>query len=178
MTDLAHLWAVGYDDVDRADQVRKTITDLGWEEHYLILQDVAVVKRHADGSFTLDKERFSTAGNILGCTAAGFLAGLVVAAPLTGAAVGALIGSAGSAARAAAAGIPADFIQEVKAMLKPGKSALFVLDSEGDMDVILAALRGLGGTVLQTNVDLERARLVQFTLSATITVSGGGESGA
>jgi hypothetical protein len=34
------------------------------------------------------------------------------------------------------------------------------------MDVILGAIRGLGGTVLKTNVDLERAQLIQSTLAA------------
>ena len=50
--------------------------------------------------------------------------------------------------------------------MNPGTSAIFVLDSEGDMDVILHSIRGLGGTVLKTNVDLERARLIQSTLAA------------
>jgi len=35
------------------------------------------------------------------------------------------------------------------------------------MDVILYRIRGLGGTVLKTNVDLERARLIQSTLAAS-----------
>jgi hypothetical protein len=34
------------------------------------------------------------------------------------------------------------------------------------MDVILHAIRGLGGTVLKTNVDIERAKLIQSTLLA------------
>jgi hypothetical protein len=34
------------------------------------------------------------------------------------------------------------------------------------MEVILHAIRGLGGTVLKTNVDVERARLVEATLRA------------
>jgi hypothetical protein len=34
------------------------------------------------------------------------------------------------------------------------------------MEMILNTLRGLGGTVLRTNVDLERAKLIQSTLSA------------
>jgi len=54
----------------------------------------------------------------------------------------------------------------VKELMKPGTSAIFVLDDEGDMDVILHRIRGLGGTVLKTNVDLERARLIQSTLAA------------
>jgi len=50
--------------------------------------------------------------------------------------------------------------------MRPGTSALFVLDSEGQMDVILHGIRGLGGTVLKTNVDPERVRLIQSTLAS------------
>ena len=34
------------------------------------------------------------------------------------------------------------------------------------MDVILYRIRGLGGTVLKTTVDLTRAKLIQATLAA------------
>ena len=51
--------------------------------------------------------------------------------------------------------------------MNPGTSALFILDEELDMEVILHQIRGLGGTVLKTNVDLERARLIQSALAAT-----------
>jgi hypothetical protein len=57
-------------------------------------------------------------------------------------------------------------VRDVEALMKPGTSALFVLDDDGDMEVILHAIRGLGGTVLKTNVDLERAKLIQSTLAA------------
>jgi len=139
---------------------------LGWEAHYLNLLDVAVVVRHPDGSFTCNREPFQAVTNILGCTAVGFLAGLVLLAPLTGATVGAVLGGAGTAAAVAAAGIGEDFVREVEGLMKPGTSALFVLDSEGDMEVILHKIQGLGGTVLKTNVDVERAKLIQSTLAA------------
>ena len=163
-TGAGHLWAIGYDGMDRAVQVKDEIIGLGWDEPYLILSDVAVVVRHPDGSFTLDREPLSAPTNILGCTAVGFIAGLVLAAPLAGAAVGALLGGAGTAL-AATVGIGDDFVREVEEMMKPGTSALFVLDDEGDMDVILHRIRGLGGTVLKTNVDVERAKLIQTTLT-------------
>jgi uncharacterized membrane protein len=165
MTAAAHLWAIGYDDMGRADQVRDEITRLGWEQHYLLLEDVAVVVRHPDGSFTFDRKRFPGVANILACTTVGFLAGLVVAAPLAGATVGALLGGAGTTAAAASAGIDNDFILDVAGLMRPGTSALFVLDDEGDMEVILRAIRGLGGTVLKTNVDLEQAKRVQSALA-------------
>jgi len=149
----------------RANQVRDEIISLGWHKHYLILDDVAVVVRHPDGSFTLNREAFPAASNVLGCSVVGFLAGLVLGAPLSGATIGAMVGGAGTAISASVV-IGDDFVREVKELMKPGTSAIFVLDDEGDMDVILHRIRGLGGTVLKTNVDLERARLIQSTLAA------------
>jgi len=101
MANSGHLWAIGYDDMERANQVRDHVTNLGWDKHSLILDGVAVVVRHPDGSFTLNREPFPAAS-----------------------------------------------------------------DDEGDMDLILHAIRGLGGTVLKTNVDVERARLIQSTIAA------------
>jgi uncharacterized membrane protein len=170
MTKTAHLWAIGYDDMVRADQVRDEIAKLGWGSgkaaKYLILLDLAVVVRHPEGSFTFDRKPFSGLANILACTGVGFLAGLVLAAPLTGATIGALLGSAGTAA-ATHVGITEDFIRDVESLMKPGTSALFVLDDEGDLEMILHTIRGLGGTVVKTNVDLERAKLIQSTLVAS-----------
>jgi uncharacterized membrane protein len=151
--------------MERADQVRDEIINLGWNKHYLELDDVAVVVRHPDGSFTFDRKAFPDASNVLGCSVVGLVAGLVVGAPLIGAAVGAMVGGAGSVAVLASVGIGDDFARQVKELMKPGTSAIFVLDYEGDMDVILHAIRGLGGTVLKTNVDLERVQLIQSTLA-------------
>src|SRR5215470_10151467 len=172
MTQSEHLWAIGYDDMERAEQVRDEIVRLGWDTSYLTLLDVAVIVRHPDGSFTCNRERFPTVANLLGCTAVGFLAGLVLLAPLTGVAVGALLGGAGTAAAVAAVGIGDDFVREVEGLMQPGTSALFVLDSEGDMEVILHAIQGLGGTVLRTNVDVERVKLIQSTLAAAPADTG------
>ena len=55
-------------------------------------RDVAVVVRHHDGSFTINRESLPAGSNILGGSLVGLLAGLVVGAPLTGAALGAVDG--------------------------------------------------------------------------------------
>ena len=164
---MNHLWAVGYDTMELANEVREKIVRLGWVENRLLLADVAVVVRHLDGSFTLDRERFPTGANIVGASAVGFLAGLVLGVPIIGATIGAMVGGAGTAMSVLSAGIADDFVKDVQRLMKPGTSVLFVLDSGGDMDVILHGIRGLGGTVLKTNVDVERARLIQATLAET-----------
>ena len=167
MTKSGNLWAIGYDDMGRANQIRDEIISLGWDKHYLLLNDVAVVVRHPDGTFTLNREKFPAAAKILGCSVVGFLAGLVVGVPITGATIGAMVGGAGTAvAVSASVGIGDDFVRDVERLMKPGTSALFVLDDAGDMDVILHKIRGLGGTVLKTNVDVEHAKLIQSTLAA------------
>jgi uncharacterized membrane protein len=171
MTQETHLWAVAFDQKERAEQAREVISELAWGigegGRSLILQDIAVVERHPDGSFTFNRQPFPGVRNIVGCTAAGFLAGLALGAPLIGAAVGVAIGGAGTAITAASAGISNGFVREVETLMKPETSALFVLDDAGDMDAILHAIRGLGGTVLKTNVDPEQLKLIQSTLSAS-----------
>jgi hypothetical protein len=57
MTGFGHLWAVAFEDMGRADQVRDEVTRLGWSEHYLLLLDVAVVVRHPGGSITVGRSR-------------------------------------------------------------------------------------------------------------------------
>jgi uncharacterized membrane protein len=159
----AHLWAVGYDDPARAEQTRDELCRLAGPGQYLLVHDIAILTRRADGTYVLDREPFPVTRNIFGGSTLGFLAGLALAAPMTGAAIGALLGTA-AASVANTLRIEKQFITEVQAMLKPGTSALLLLDYLGDMDVILHAIRGLGGTVLKTNVDVDRARLIQSTL--------------
>src|SRR5262249_15091387 len=125
MTKSGHLWAVGFDDMGRAGQVRDEIINLGWNKHYRELDDVAVVVRHPDGSVTVGRRAFQAASKVLGCRLVGLVAGLVVGAPLIGAAVGAMVGGAGCVAVLASVGIGDDFVRDVKELMKPGTSAIF-----------------------------------------------------
>ena len=63
-----------------------------------------MVVRHLDGSFTVDRQQFPAASNILGSSVVGFLAGLVLGAPLVGATIGAMVGGAGTAMMLMSAG--------------------------------------------------------------------------
>jgi uncharacterized membrane protein len=165
MTSGGHLWAIGYRDMERAEQVRPEIQRLG-EQGCLILLDTAVAVRWPDGFVTLDGEPMVAATTLHGHGLAGFFARLALGAPpLTGPAAGALVRGAGGVAPEV--GIDDAFVSEVEALMKPGTSTLFVLDEEGDMSAILNGIRGLGGTIVRTNVNLDRARLIQSTLASS-----------
>jgi uncharacterized membrane protein len=164
-----HLWAIGYDTTGRAEEVRAEIARLG-ERRCLVLLETAVAVRYHDGSVTLDGEPFVAAPKLRSHSLASLLAALALGAPpLTCATAGAWARATGGAS--CNVGIDQDFLMEVEAMMRSGTSTLFVLDQEGDMDAILQGIRGLGGTVLKSNVNVERARLIQSTLAAADTSS-------
>jgi uncharacterized membrane protein len=168
MTDAGHLWAVGFDGVSRAEQVCGEIIKLV-ERHSLNLLDWTVAVRSLDGSFTVDGEPLLHP--IRRGRLANFLASLALGAPpLTSAAVDNFTGGTHTAGC-----ISGDFIREVEAFVQPGTSVLFVVDTAENLNAILESIRGLGGRVLKTNVDLDRARLVQSTL-ATPTNDPQGDS--
>ena len=114
--------------------------------------------RYPDGLLILDGEPFHEMSEVPTRNATSFLAILALGAPpMTGAAVGRLLDSFGFTP--ADVGISDDFVRQLAHLIKPGTSVLFVLDEVGDLDAILRSIRGLGGTVLKTSVDVERARL-------------------
>jgi uncharacterized membrane protein len=112
MTAATHLWAIGYNNVEGAAEVRDEVIRLG-AKHCLILMDTAVVVRYADGIATLDGEPFIVATDFRERGFAGWLAGIALAAPLlSSAAVGAAVKS--SRPVAADVGIGDDFIGEIE----------------------------------------------------------------
>jgi len=163
MTAAAHLWAIAYDQPTRAEAARQKALAVSGNGRSLILLDTAILACHADGSFTLDRKPLPTIGSIPRSKLA-LLVGIALVAPLTDRAVAAMLGD-GSFGSSNSLGISESFVGEIKTLLKPGTSALLVLDEEGNLDEVLAAIRGLGGIVVKTNVDLERAKLIQSTLS-------------
>lgn len=166
MKTTGHLWAIGYEDTERAGRVRDEIIRLGWDKAQLFLEGIAVVVRHPDGTFSINRSLSPGVVFYLGAGLTGFLAGLVIGMPLAGAAFGASL-AGGAAVLADSVKIDGDFIREVQGLMRPGTSALFILAEEGDMEALLREIRGLGGTVLKTNVDVARAKLVQSALAAT-----------
>ncbi len=141
MTMHGRLWAVGYDSVAAADQLRTELARLAANQ-CLELVESAVAVRYPDGSFTLDGEPFIAVAGVERGPLARLLAALALnSPPLTSAAVGLMQSSIGSGF---AGGIDEVFVSQVGCLMKPGTSALFVLDRDGDLGEILA---GFGASV-------------------------------
>jgi uncharacterized membrane protein len=71
--------------------------------------------------------------------------------------LGVVVGAAAGAAVGAAmdTGVSPKFVDEVKATLRPGRSALFVVVKHSELDAVAAALRQYRGDVIQTTLDSE-----------------------
>jgi len=163
--EICHLWAIGYDDMGRAKQVQDEIINLGWDKQYfcsMTLQCRASARRIVH----LGPRGVPGRLQRLGLQCRGPPCGPGARRTTARRDHRSHGGGAGSAAVSASVGIDDDFVTEVKGLMSQDVRH-FCPGRRGDMDVILHRIRGLGGTVLKTNVDLERARLIQSTLAAS-----------
>jgi uncharacterized membrane protein len=165
---MSQLWVIGYDQVDRAGQVRDQLWKIE-EARLLVIEDMVVAVRPPDGPLKLHHELHPILEAILRGSLMGFLVGLLVLRPLAGAAVGALLTAAILGLKRP--GISRAVVREVGAATRPGTSTLFLLDRAKDLDDLLPRLRGFGGKVLKTNVDLHAAQRMQEALNAPAGVT-------
>ena len=92
----------------------------------------------------------------------GFLFGLLFFIPFFGMAIGAGIGALLGSVRKA--GIDEAFENQVREMLKPGTSALFMVVEQMTTDKAMDALSKYGGTVLKTSLSKEAEKHLQDAL--------------
>ena len=149
---MNQLFVLSFDTEDAATRALHALRGLEGEGK-VHFEDTAVVTRNADGS-THVKNEISAATEV-GAGVGGFVGAVVggILFPVAGIAAGAAIGAGIGAL--AHKGVDGKFVEEVKADLEPGKSALFMITQEVNAGLLVAALRPYTGTVLQTSVDEE-----------------------
>jgi uncharacterized membrane protein len=116
------------------------------------LEDTAIVVHHADGKYEAKNEASSTTetGAVIGAVLGGVL---FVVFPIAGIALGAAAGAGIGAA--IGGGVDGKFVNEVKAQLPAGKSALFLVIKDANADATIPALRRYHGELIQTSLDTE-----------------------
>jgi uncharacterized membrane protein len=169
---MADLIAIGYDDTTTADlavaEVHKMQADL------IIEADaVAAIVRDSDGKMhTHTTQSPSTGGGATWGMFWGFLFGILFFVPFLGMAVGAgmgaLFGHLGKGT------IDKQFQDQVRDMLKPGTSALFLVVEKVTPDKATAALSKYGGTVIKTSLSDEQTNQLQDALHGSGAVVSAG----
>ena len=154
---MRKLIAVTYDTEFKAEEVR--LQFLKMQKSYLVsLEDAVVVEKKQNGKVKLHQMYNLTASGAVGGGFWGVLIGLIFMNPLLGLVVG--------AGALSDVGINDDFMKQLAEKLTPGTSALFVLVDSDLTDKVLDALRGTGGTVLQSSLSHEDEAKLQAALNS------------
>src|SRR5258705_3133605 len=148
---------------DHFDDARAALASLrsGDREGRIRSEDTAIVERDPDGKAHVKNE-------VRGTTETAAVVGAVIGGlvtlvfPPAGALLGAALGAAVGAAMDR--GVSADFIDDVKKTLTPGRSALFLVVKQADTDATTAALRQFKGDVIQTTPDSEAEEALRQAL--------------
>jgi len=158
---MADLIAIGYPDettaTAAADEARRLARDL------IIQPDaIAVIVRDKDGSY-----RVQTNHHMVGAGATwgmfwGFLFGLLFFIPVFGMAVGAGMGAL--MGKLTKTSIDKQFQEQVRDMIKPGTSALFLMLEKVTPDKAVEAMSKYGGTVLKTSLSKDDEKELQDAL--------------
>jgi uncharacterized membrane protein len=161
---VAELIAIGYDDEETAAKAAEDVYRL---EKDLIIEPeaVAVIVRDKEGKFKVTTNHHPVAEGFTWGMFWGVLFGLLFFIPLFGLAVGGAFGALFGAIEKA--GIDKHFQQEVREMLQPGTSALFLIVDKMTTDKTLAALSKYGGKVLKSSLSEAAEREIQEALHGT-----------
>jgi uncharacterized membrane protein len=158
---MSDLIAIGYDDETTAAQAAEEVRRLASE---LIIQPdaVATIVRDKDGDYHVNTNHHFVGGGATWGMFWGLLFGLLFFVPVFGLAIGAGFGALFG--KIEKTGIDREFQQQVRDMIKPGNSALFLIVEKVTPDKAVAALSKFGGTVLKSSLTNEAQRELQEAL--------------
>jgi uncharacterized membrane protein len=159
---MAELLAIGYDDEATALQAMAEVQNLR-EELILETDAVAAIQRHPDGKYQVTTNHGpSTGGGATWGMFWGLLFGLLFFIPVFGMAVGAGLGALFGHLEKGT--IDKEFQEQVRDMVKPGTSALFLVIEKATPDKAVAAMQKFGGTVLKTSLSEADTKKLQDAL--------------
>ena len=146
---MADLIAIGYDDTTTAIQAMEEVEKL--QADLIIEADaVAAIIRNEEGKYKTVTNQHAVGAGTVGGMFWGMLFGFLFFVPVLGMAVGAGMGAI--MGKIAKSGMDEGFQNQVRDMLQPGTSALFIVFEKVTTDKALDALSKFGGTVLKTSL--------------------------
>ena len=164
---MADLVAIGYPDETTAALAMSEAEHLA--EDLIIQPDaIAAIVRTKDGKFRVTTNHHEVSGGATWGMWWGFLVGLLFFVPFLGMAVGAGLGAlTGKMSKSA---VDKEFQEQVRDMLQPGTSALFLVIEKATPDKAVAALSKYGGTVLKSSLSKETEAELQEALHGSESV--------
>ena len=158
---MSDLIVIGYPDettaLAAADEARRLARDL------IIQPDaIAAITRDADGNLHTHTEHHAVGAGATWGMFWGMLFGLLFFIPFFGMAVGAGLGAL--MGKVEKSGIDEQFQDQVRDMLQPGTSALFLVVEQATPDKAVDALSKFGGTVLKSSLSKEAEQSLQDAL--------------
>jgi uncharacterized membrane protein len=161
---MADLIAIGYSDTTTAAAAAEEVARLSAD---LIIQPdaVAVIVRDQDGKYHVTTSHHPVGAGATWGMFWGFLFGLLFFVPVFGLAIGAGLGAL--MGKVEKAGIDKEFQEQVRGMVKPGTSALFLVVEKVTPDEATDALRRFGGTVLKSSLSKDAEQELQSALHGT-----------
>ena len=158
---MSDLIAIGYPDEATAeaaaDEARRLARDL------IIEPDaIAVIERDKDGKYHVHTQHHLVGAGASWGMFWGLLFGVLFFVPVAGIAIGAGLGAL--MGKISKSGIDAQFQDQVRGMLTPGTSALFLMVEKVTPDKAVAAMSKFGGTVLKTSLSKEGEKDLQDAL--------------
>jgi uncharacterized membrane protein len=165
---VADLIVIGYDDQETAERAAEAAYRLA---HDLVIEPeaVAVIVRDEDGKYKVTTNHHPIAEGATWGMLWGALFGLLFFVPVFGFAIGTAFGALFGAIEKA--GIDKHFQEEVRDMVRPGTSALFLIVDKVTPDKAIEALSQYGGRVLKTSLSEDAERQLQEALHGTGSVS-------
>ena len=158
---MSDLIAIGYPDEATAEAAAEEARRLAKD---LIIEPdaIAVIVRDKEGSY-----HTHTSHHMVGAGATwgmfwGLLFGLLFFVPVFGMALGAGLGAL--MGKVTKSGIDKQFQDQVRGMLQPGTSALFLMVEKVTPDKAVEAMSKYGGTVLKTSLSKEGEQELQDAL--------------
>jgi uncharacterized membrane protein len=158
---MSDLIAIGYPDEstaeDAAEEARRMARDL------IIEPDaIAVIVRDGEGKYHVHTSHHPVGAGATWGMFWGLLFGLLFFIPVFGIAIGAGLGAV--MGKITKSGIDKTFQDQVRGMLKPGTSALFLMVEKVTPDKAVEGLSKFGGTVLKTSLSREGESELQDAL--------------
>lgn len=165
---MPNLVAIGYPDEATAeaaaDEARRLAKDL------IIQPDaIAVIVRDKDGSYHVHTNHHTVGAGATWGMFWGFLFGLLFFIPVFGMAVG--VGMGALMGKLTKTSIDKQFQEQVRDMLQPGTSALFLMLEKVTPDKAVDAMSKYGGTVLKTSLSNKDEQELQDALHGSQTVA-------